>query len=248
MKCYPRFSHTRRPQLCAYLYNSPSYTPDNKSIFLITRRQFHKSTAVENENQFETFSFVPWLQESFMRGFRFRSSLFTDSGETLGTRSFFSRLGLSWLQPSPDPETFCRTRVKTPVTPASVPLPLPLPLLTPATQASQGISFATIFKIHVTVCPVLFPCDLLKLTLRLRVETYLPFRHLRKQHKCCNLHSLCFMSLWLSCYTSLEGIVNFWYESKLSLRPLTSNSLVSDQLWPASWKFVSKSFELVVKL
>ena len=113
----------------------------------------------------------------------------------LGTRSFFSRLGLSWLQPSPDPETFYRTRVKTPVTPASVPLPLPLPLLTPATQASQGISFATIFKIHVTVCPVLFPCDLLKLTLRLRVETYLPFRHLRKQHKCCNLHSLCFMSL-----------------------------------------------------
>lgn len=112
----------------------------------------------------------------------------------------------------------------------------------------QGISFATTFKIHVTVFPVLFLCDL-KLTLRLLVEIYLPFRHLTKQQKCCNLqHSLCFMSLWLFCYTSFEGIVNFWYESKLSLRPLTSNSLASDQLWPASWKFVSKSFELRVKL
>ena len=167
----------------------------NNQFFLLLADSSINLQRLKNENQFETFSFVPWLQESFMRGFRFRSSLCSDPGETLGTRSFFSRLGLSWLQPSPDPETFCRTRVKTPVTPASVPLPLPLPLLTPATQASQGISFATIFKIHVTVCPVLFPCDLLKLTLRLRVETYLPFRHLRKQHKCCNLHSLCFMSL-----------------------------------------------------
>ena len=59
----------------------------------------------------------------------------------------------------------------------------------------QGISFATTFKIHVTVFPVLFLCDL-KLTLRLLVEIYLPFRHLTKQQKCCNLqHSLCFMSL-----------------------------------------------------
>ena len=110
-----------------------------------------------------------------MRGFRFRTSLCSYPGETLGTRIFFLRLGLSWLQPSPDPETYYRTRVKTPVTPARVPLPSPLPipvlLLTPATQASQGISFATIFKIHITVFPVLFPCDLLKLTLRLRIET-----------------------------------------------------------------------------
>ena len=75
---------------------------------------------LKNENQFETFSFVPWLQESFMRGFRFRSGLCSDPGETLGTRSFFSRLGLSWLQPSPDPETFYRTRMKTPGTPARV--------------------------------------------------------------------------------------------------------------------------------
>ena len=130
-----------------------------------------------------------------MRGFCFRSSLCSDLSETLGTRSFFARLGLLWLQSSPDTETFYRTRVKTPVTPARVPLPLLLPLLTPATQASQGICFATTFKIHVTVFPVLFLCDL-KLTLRLLVKIYLPFRHLRKQHKCCNLqHSLCFMSL-----------------------------------------------------
>ena len=194
MKCYPRFSHTRESRNCVRTSTKVLATLliTNQFFWLLEDSSINLQR-LKNENQFETLVLYPGCKR-------------VSCGVSAFGQVFAETQAKHWV-----PGVFFATWPLVASTFARPRNILPHARENPW-YTGQGISFATTFKIHVTVFPVLFLCDL-KLTLRLLVEIYLPFRYLRKQHKCCNLqHSLCFMSLWLFCYTSFEGIVNFWYD------------------------------------